>query len=162
MTKAEREKEKLEGMLRVVRAYLPPSGTRLESYTFLAPEALWTGKMRGQLFVAVAEDRWNHSGSGFFLAELYLDGVFVADLKKRTVVNYCASSFSNFMKIMDLYQTELTNTPGPESVFDDEGYRRCKKAEEILRKQVTEIDFTALSCDSNFWSTRIEEFGAGM
>ena len=152
MTKAEREKEKLEGMLRVVRAYLPPSGTRLESYTFLAPEALWTGKMRGQLFVAVAEDRWNHPGSGFFLA----------DLKKRTVVNYCASSFSNFMKIMDLYQTALTNTPGPESVFDDEGYRRCKKAEEILRKQVTEIDFTALSCDSNFWSTRIEEFGAGM
>ena len=162
MTKAEREKEKLEGMLRGVRAYLPPPGTVLESYTFLAPEALWTGKMRGQLFVAVAEDRWNDSGDGWFLAELYLDGVFVADLKKRTVVNYCASSFSNFMKIMDLYQTALMNTPGPESVFDDEGYRRRKEAEEILRKQVAEIDFMALSCDSNFWSTRIEEFGAGM
>ena len=162
MTKAEREKEKLEGMLRGVRACLPPPGTVLESYTFLAPEALWSGKMRGQLFVAVAEDRWNNSGNGWFLAELYLDGVFVADLKKRTVVNYCASSFSNFTRIMDLYQTALTNTPGPESVFDDEGYHRCKEAEEILRKQVTEIDFTALSCDSNFWSTRIEEFGAGM
>lgn len=162
MTKAEREKEKLEGMLRGVRAYLPPPGTVLESYTFLAPEALWTGKMRGQFFVAVAEDRWNNSGSGWFLAELYLDGVFVADLKKRTVVNYCASCFSNFMKIMDLYETALTNTPKPESVRDNEGYRRCKEAEEVLRKQVAEIDPTALSSDLYFWSTRIEEFGAGM
>lgn len=162
MTKAEREKEKLEGMLRGVRAYLPPPGTVLESYTFLAPETLWTGKIRGQLFVAVAEDRWNDSGAGWFLAELYLDGVFVADLKKRTVVNYCASSFANFMKIMNLYQTALTNTPGPKSVSDNEGYRRCKEAEEILRKQIAEIDFTALSSDLYFWSTRVEEFGAGM
>ena len=162
MTKAEREKEKLEGMLRGVRAYLPPPGTVLESYTFLAPEALWTGKMRGQFFVAVAEDRWNNSGSGWFLAELYLDGVFVADLKKRTVVNYCASCFSYFMRIMDLYETALTNTPKPESVRDNEGYRRCKEAEEALRKQVAEIDPTALSSDLYFWSTRIEEFGAGM
>lgn len=162
MTKAEREKKKLEGMLRGVRAYLPPPGTIFESYTFLAPEALWTGKIRGQLFVAVAEYRWDNSGSGYFLADLYLDGMFVADLKKRTVVNYCASSFSNFMKIMDLHQTALMNTPAPKSVRDDEGYRRCKEAEEVLRKQVTGIDPMALSRDSYFWSTRIKEFGAGM
>lgn len=162
MTKAEREKEKLEGMLRGIRAYLPPPGTIFESYTFLAPESLWTGKMRGQLFVAVAENRWDNSGSGWFLADLYLDGVFVADLKKRTVVNYCASSFSNFIKIMDLYQAAVKNTPAPESVRDDKGYRCCEKAEEVLRKQVTEIDPTALSRDSYFWSTRIEEFGAGI
>lgn len=162
MTKAEREKAKLEGMLRGVRAYLPSSGTVFESYTFLASESLWTGKIRSQLFVAVAEDRWNDSGSGWFLAELYLDGMFVVDLKKRTVVNYCASSFSNFIKIMDLYQMTVKNTPAPESVRDDEGYRRCKEAAEILRKQVTEIDPTALSRDSYFWNTRIEEFGAGI
>lgn len=162
MTKAEREKEKMEGLLQEVRACLPSPGTVLGSYTFLAPEALWTGKMYGQPFVAVAEDRWNDSGSGWFLAVLYLDGVFVADLKKRTAVTYCASCFSYFMKIMNLYQTVLTNTPSPESVFDDEGYRRCKKAEEVLRKQVTEIDPTALSSNLNFWSTWIEEFGAGM
>ena len=162
MTKAEREKEKLEGMLRGVRACLPPPGTVLESYTFLAPEALWTGKMSGQLFVAVAEDRWNKYGNGWFLAVLYLDGVFIADLKKRTAVNYCASCFSYFMKIMDLYETALTNTPIPESTRDNEGYRRCKEAEEVFRKQVTEIDPTALSSDLYFWSTRIEEFGAGM
>lgn len=34
MTKAEREKEKLEEMLRGVRAYLPLPGTVFESYTF--------------------------------------------------------------------------------------------------------------------------------
>lgn len=162
MTKAGREKEKIEGLLREVRAYLPPPGTVFESYTFLAPEALWTGKMYGQLFVAVAEDRWDGSGNGCFLAVLYLDGVFVADLKKQTAVNYCASCFSYFTKIMDLYERVLTNTPSPESVWDNESYRRCKEAEEVLRKQVTEIDPTALSSDSNFWSTLIEEFGAGM
>ena len=87
MTKAGREKEKIEGLLREVRAYLPPP---------------------------------------------------------------------------DLYERVLTNTPSPESVWDNEGYRRCKEAEEVFRKQVTEIDPTALSSDSNFWSTLIEEFGAGM
>ena len=86
MTKEEREKEKMEGLLREVRAYLPSPGTVLGSYIFLAPEILWTGKMYGQPFVAVAEDRWNNSGSRWFLAVLYLDGVFVADLKKRTAV----------------------------------------------------------------------------
>ena len=63
---------------------------------------------------------------------------------------------------MDLYERVLTNTPSPESVWDNEGYRRCKEAEEVFRKQVTEIDPTALSSDSNFWSALIEEFGAGM
>lgn len=162
MTKAEREKEKIEGLLQEVMAYLPSPGKIFESYTFLAPDALWTGKMYGQPFVAVAEDRWDNSGNGWFLAVLYLDGVFVAELKKRTAVNYCSSCFSYFMRIMDLYETVLTNTPKPESVFDVEGYRRCKEAEEVFRKQVTEIDPTALSSDLHFWSTRIEEFGAGM
>ena len=161
MTKAEREKEKTEGLLREVRAFLPSPGKIFESYTFLAPEALWTGKMRGQPFVAVAEDRWDSSGNGCFLAVLYLDGVFAADLKKRTAIAYCASCFSYFMEIMEQYETARTKTPGPESVFDEEGYRRCKEAAAVLRERVTKIDPTALSSDLYFWSTRIEEFEAG-
>ena len=155
--------KKLDRLLQEVRAYLPPPGTELGSYTFLAPDALWTGTKYKEPFVAVAEDRWNKSGSGMFLAVLYVSGVYVVDLKRgHSIINYCAASFPCFMRIMKLYQTACETTPGPKSVSDEEGYRRLEEAERVLREQVAEVDPTALAKESNFWSTWIEEFGYGM
>lgn len=157
---------RLEGLLQVVRTYLPPPGTKLGSYTFLAPDALWTGTKYKEPFVAVAEDRWNNSGSGTFLAVLDISGVYIMDLKRgrrgRSAINYCAASFPCFMKIMKLCETARETTPAPESVKDKEGYRRLEEVERVLREQVAKIDPTALSRDLNFWSTWIEEFGYGM
>lgn len=154
--------KRAERLLQEVRAYLPPPGTALGEYTFLAPDALWTGKMHGQPFVAVAEDRWNDAGSGQFLAVLDLDGVFVADLKGRDIINYCSACFPWFMRIMELYQAAREAVPAPESVFDEEGHRRCEEAERVLREKVAAVDPTALARDSYFWSTWLEEFGYGM
>ena len=154
--------ENLERLLQEIHACLPPPGTVLGDYTFLSPDALWTGTMCGQPFAAVAEDRWNASGSGQFLAVLERDGVFVADLKTRTAVNYCAASFPQFMRITELYEAALEETPYPKGVSDEEGYRRLEEAEQVLRKKVASIDRSALAGENHFWSTWIEEFGYGL
>lgn len=155
--------KKFDRLLQHVRTYLPPPRTKLGSYPFLAPDALWTGIKYREPFVAVAEDHWNKSESGTFQAVLYVSGVYELDLKRgRSAINYCAASFPCFMRIMKLYETACETTPAPESVLDKEGYRRLEEAERVLREQVTEIDPTALSKDSYFWSTWIEEFGYGM
>lgn len=151
-----------EKLLKEVQTHLPPPGTALGSYTFLAPDAVWTGTMYGQSFAAVAEDRWNSSGSGQFLAVLERDGVYVADLKTRTAINYCAAGFPQFMRIMELYETALEETPYPESVSDEEGYRRLEEAERALQERVEAVDSSALAKESHFWSTWIEEFGYGL
>ncbi len=150
----------MEKTLQMVREYLPAPGTMLGEFTFLAPDALWTGDVETQPFVAVAEDRWPYSG-GMFLMVMADGPVYIADIESNDRIDYCAASFPQFMEIMKLFLETLENTPSP-SVFDDDGMEKCAEAEQVLRQQIMNIDPTAIEDLEGFWSTHIEELGSDM
>lgn len=151
----------VEKILQSVRKYLPAPGTELGCYTFLAPDALWTGETNGMPFVVVAEDRWSPDGGGFLIAVTGEGAVYILDLDSKETVDYCAAGFPQFMEIMKLYQKLREDTPDP-SVFDEEGLRACEEAEQTFRQQVMEIDPSAIADEEGLWSTMIEELGSGM
>ncbi len=148
----------MEKILQTIKEYLPATGTELRIYSFLAADKLWTGETNGIPFVAVAEDRWS-CGGGYFLAVTISGAVYISELDSGNFVNYCASGFPQFMEIMKLYQAALETIP---DVEDEECYRYYKEVEQTLRKQIAEIDPTAIEDTESFWSTLIEELGYGM
>lgn len=150
----------IEKTLQMIKEYLPVPGTMLGEFTFLAPDALWTGSTETRPFAAVAEDRWPYSG-GTFLMVLVEGPVYIADLENIELMDYCAASFPQFMEIMKLCMTSLETMSSP-SVFDDAGLQECAETEEVLRQQIMESDPTALEDEEGFWSTMLEEMGSGM
>ena len=154
------EKHSMAETLQMVKEHLPAPGTMLGEFTFLAPDALWTGEVENRPFVAIAEDRWPVSG-GMYLMVTADGPVYIADLESNDLIDYCAASFPQFMEIMKLFLAALETTPSP-SVFDDEGMKKCEETEQILRQQIMEIDPTAIEDIEGFWSTWIEELGSGM
>ena len=150
----------MEKTLQTVREYLPAPGTKLGEFIFLNSDTLWTGEMEKGSFVAVAEDRWSLD-SGMFLMVMADGAVYVADLENNQWVSYCAASFTAFMEMMKLYLYALETIPDPDGL-DDEGMEKCVEAEKILRQKMMEIDPSAIEDTENFWSTLIEEIGAGM
>lgn len=156
--------DNVETIIQMVREYLPAPGTWLGGFQFLSPDALWGGtldkKPEGSSFAAVAEDQWPDGGMLLMVLE---DGrVHVGDLNGYYLVDYCAASFPQFMQIMKLYQKAVETTPCPEEAGWEEYEECCERAEQVLRQQVLEIDPTAIADVEGFWSTIIEEFGAGM
>lgn len=174
-------KKKWKPIIQMVREFLPAPGTMVGEFTFLSPDALWGGILdNGLSFVAVAEDRW--PDGGMFLMVLEDGCVYVGDLDGYCLVNYCAASFPKFKMIMEAYQEAVETTPYPEEA-DWEGFKEhCERAEQVLWQQILEeefeecrknaeqflrqvvmdIDPTAIADAEGFWSTIIEEFGAGM
>lgn len=159
--------DNMETIIQMVREYLPALGTWVGGFLFLSPDALWGGtldkKPDGSSFVAVAEDQW--PDGGMFLMVLEDGRVCVGDLDGYYLVDYCAASFPQFMQIMELYQKAVEMTPYPEESGEKKfgEFEECReRAEQVLRQQVLEIDPTAIADVEGFWSTIIEEFGAGM
>lgn len=156
--------DNVETIIQMVREYLPAPGTRLGEFLFLSPDALWGGtldkKPDGSSFAAVAEDQW--PSGGMFLMVLEDGRVCVGDLNGYYLVDYCAASFPQFMQIMELYQKAVETIPYPEEADWEEYEECCEREEQVLRQQVLEIDPTAIAEVEGFWSTIIEEFGAGM
>lgn len=174
-------KKKWKPIIQMVREFLPAPGTMVGEFTFLSPDALWGGTLdNGLSFAAVAEDRW--PDGGMFLMVLEDGRVYVGDLDGDCLVDYCAASFPKFKMIMEAYQEAVETTPYPEEA-DWEGFKEhceraeqvlwqqmleeefeeCRKnAEQFLRQVVMDIDPTAIADAEGFWSTIIEEFGAGM
>ena len=150
----------MEKTLQMIKEHLP-AGTKLDVYTFLTVDKLWTGETNGMPFVAVAEDRWGYNKGGFFLAVTIEGAVYIADLENGNFTSYCAAGFPQFIEIMKLYQAALENVPSP-GVGDEDGYRYCQEAEQILRQKIMKIDPTAIEDLNGFWSIRIEELGYGM
>lgn len=146
--------------VQMIKEYLPAPGTMLREFTFLSPDALWSGVTEGRSFVAVAEDRWP-SNAGMFLLVMDDGPVYVAALESNELIDYCATGFPQFMEIVKLYLAALETVPSPD-VFDDEGMEECAEAERELRQQFKEIDPTAIEDIDGFWSTLIEELGSGM
>ena len=169
--------ENLEKTLQMVKNYLPSAGTELGCYTFLTPDALWTGRVETQCpFVVVAEESWTPptfiiivmADGPVYIAELSSEDTAKSDyrndlnLGQDRLINYCAADFPKFMEIMKLYFEALENTPCPD-VFDDEGFEKCAETEKLLRQQISKIDPTAIEdVDEGLWSTLIEELGYGM
>ena len=141
---------KPENLLQAVREHLPEPGTELGEFTFLAPDALWTGESEGHIFVAVAEDRWPVKG-GMFLMVTSDGPVCVADLESYAVLNYCAAGFPQFMEIMERYLETVE--------ADENDLTQCEEMEQVLRRQVSRIDPTAVADEESFWSTWLEELG---
>lgn len=173
--------KKVKTIIQTVREFLPASGTRLGEFLFLSLDALWGGTLdNGLSFAAVAEDRW--PDGGMFLMVLEDGRVCVGDLNGYYLVDYCAASFPQFMMIMESYQEAVETTPYPGEADWEESEEHCERAEQVLRQQILEekfeecrenaeqvlrqvvmdIDPTAIADVEGFWSTIIEEFGAGM
>lgn len=176
--------DKVKTIIQMVRGFLPSPGTMLGEFTFLSPDALWGGtldkKPDGLSFAVVAEDRW--PDGGMFLMVLENGRVYVGDLDGYCLVDYCTASFPKFKMIMEAYQEAVDTTPYPEKAdcegFEEhcereeqvlwqqmleEEFEECRKnAEQFLRQVVMDIDPTAIADVEGFWSTIIEEFGAGM
>ena len=173
--------KKVKTIIQTVREFLPASGTRLGEFLFLSPNALWGGTLdNGLSFAAVAEDRW--PDGGMFLMVLEDGRVCVGDLNGYYLVDYCAASFPQFMMIMESYQEAVETTHYPGEADWEESEEHCERAEQVLRQQILEekfeecrenaeqvlrqvvmdIDPTAIADVEGFWSTIIEEFGAGM
>lgn len=150
----------LEKTLQMVREHLPAPGTELGAYTFLAPDALWTGEAEGRPFVAAAEDRWP-SGGGFFLAVTAEGPVYTAELDGFGLTGYCAAGFPQFMELMGLYQAAAASMVSPDA-DDEEGFRLCEEAGQELRRQAEEADPSAVEDEEGFWSCLIEELEMGM
>ena len=170
--------ELIEKTLQMVKKHLPPPGTELGCYTFLAPDALWTGTVESQHpFVVVAEDNWG-VWDGLIMIVMADGPVHIAalnssdvknpdyhntlDLEQDSLISYCAADFPKFMEIMKLYQATLETIPCCPDVFDDEGLEKCAEAERVLRQQIMKIDPTAIEDTESLWSTTIEEMGSGM
>ena len=149
-----------ENIRKCITNCLPKETTYLGEFLFLMPDTVWEGESGGQFFVAVAEDRWLSGSSGQFLAVTEDGSVYKGDLADRSLFQYCAASFPQFMEIMSTYQAVLETHQSPD-VRDEEGLRRCEEEEKVLRETITRIDSTALQDDGTFWSVRAEEIGYG-
>ncbi|MDE7477529.1 MAG: SUKH-4 family immunity protein [Lachnospiraceae bacterium] len=167
----------IEQTLQIVKDNLPPLGTELGCYTFLTPDTVWTGTVESQRpFVVVAEDTWSDD-SGLIIIVMADGPVYIAgwnsddtaksdyrislDLSQDSLLNYCATDFSKFMQIMNLYLTALENTHCPD-IFDEEGMKKCEETERRLRHQIAQIDPSAIEDVEGLWSTLLEELGSGM
>ena len=154
-----------ECTLQMVKSHLPPPGTALGCYTFLSPEALWTGTMEEVgPFVAVAEDDW--PGGGPFLLVAESGPVYIGDRAESPgrdcLLDRCAASFPQFMELFRLFQTAAADMPSF-SLQESEAYEAwCAETEQVLRRQMMAVDPTALEDEESLWSTTLEEFGAGM
>lgn len=179
--RAARLGKKVKNIIQMVREFLPAPGTMVGGFTFLSPDALWGGTLdNGLSFAAVAEDGW--PDGGMFLMVLEDGRVYVGDLDRYCLVDYCAASFPRFMMIMESYQEAVGTTPYPGETDWEESEEHCERAEQVLwqqildeefkecrenaeqflRQVVMDIDPTAIADVEGFWSTIIEEFGAGM
>lgn len=139
---------------------LPTETTYLGEFLFLRPNTVWEGKSGGQSFIAVAEDRWPSGSDGQFLAVTENGSVYKGDLADQSLFQYCAASFPQFMEIMQAYWAVLETHQSPDA-WDEEGFQRCEKEEEVLRETITRIDSSALQDDGTFWSVWAEEIGYG-
>ncbi|MDE6129937.1 MAG: hypothetical protein K2G16_12220, partial [Lachnospiraceae bacterium] len=127
-----------EMTIKIIREHLPTQGTRLGCYTFLAPDALWTGTVESQRpFVVVAEDDWG-DGSGLIIIVMEDGPVHIAelnpedvgnpdyrstmDLKQESLVDYCAADFPKFMEIMKLFMEAMETISHPGFASDDDEY----------------------------------------
>lgn len=165
--------------LRMVRKHLPPPGTELGMYTFLAPDALWIGTVDAQRpFVVVAEEYMGGENGTFLLIVLSDGPVYGAelddsmakkpdyrealDLQEENLIDYCAADFPKFMEIMRLYMTASKKAVAAGAACFEEDDAYFEQAKRILRQQIAAIDPTAIADTESLWSTMAEEFGYGM
>lgn len=162
----------MDNILQIVKEHLPQTGMELGIYTFLAPDALWIGKLKSQRsFVTVAED----TVLGLYIVVMDDGSVHLLELpdeRKRydlsnldedDIIGYCSANFPAFMEIMNLYmEAERRLAELEPTVETDVFEKECEQAEAELRKKVDKIDSTAIEDPEGLWSTMIEEMGAGI
>ncbi len=162
----------MDNILQIVKEHLPQTGTELGIYTFLAPDALWIGKLKSRRsFVTVAED----TILGLYIVVMDDGSVHLMELpneRKRydlsnldedDIIGYCSANFPAFMEIMNLYMEAERRLADLESTVETDVFEiECEKAETELRKMVDKIDATAIEDSEGLWSTMIEEMGAGI
>ena len=169
-----------EKTIQMIREHLPAPGTDLGCYTFLAPDALWTGTVESQRpFVVVAKDNYWPGGGGPIIVVMEDGPVHIAwltsddvanpdyrstlDLEQESLISYCAADFPKFMEIMKLYMEAMETISRPGFASDDDEYEEnCAKIEQVLRQQTAKIDPTAIEDTESLWSTSMEELGSGM
>ena len=159
-------------IFQIVKGHLPQAGTELGIYTFLAPDAIWLGKLKSQRsFVSVAED----ADLGIYIVVMDDGSVHLMELpgeRKRYdmsnlaedhVIGYCAANFPAFMEIMNLYIVAERCLADLEPTVDTEVFEKeCEEVATELHRKVEEIDSTAIADPEGMWSTMIEEMGAGI
>ena len=159
-------------ILQIVKDHLPMAGTELGIYIFLAPDALWLGKLKSQRsFVTVAED----TDLGLYIVVMDDGAVHFMELpgeRKRYdlsnlaedhIIGYCAANFPAFIEIMNLYMEAERRLADLEPVVETDVFEKeCEKEEAELRREVDKIDSTAIEDPDGLWSTMIEEMGAGI
>lgn len=162
----------MDNILQIVKEHLPQAGTELGIYTFLAPDAIWSGKLKSRRsFVTVAED----ADLGLYIVVMDDGSVRLMELPgerkrydlsnlgEKHVIGYCAAGFPTFMEIMDLYmEVERRLADIEPTVETDVFEKECEQAEVELRKKVDKIDSTAIEDPEGLWSTMIEEMGASI
>ncbi len=139
-----------------IKEYLPQSGKMLVGYRFLDSNEIWTGKRGDDTFITVADNELD-----LLIVVADNGSVYIADRDSYELINYCSASFPQFVAIMTLCDKAFEDVDLFDE-FEDTKSQIPVNTEQELRKQILDIDPSAVADEEGFWCTLIEELANGI